>query len=94
MTQFRKELNRLLKKEAYSGYIDLCNRGLMTFNETMTCISERICLEEDVFNAVKGDKFSMIYMTEDELKKKVETASTDTLKEYMDWYLNGKRVGS
>ena len=88
MTQFRKELNRLLKKEAYSNYIDLCNRGLMTFNEAMTCISERICLEEDVFNAVKGDKFSMIAMTEDELRKKVEAASTDTLKEYMDWYLN------
>ena len=88
MTQFRKELNRLLKKEAYSNYIDLCNRGLMTFNETMTCISERTCLEEDVFNAVKGDKFCMIDMTEDKLKKRVEAASTDTLKEYMDWYLN------
>ena len=94
MTQFRKELNKLLKKEAYSGYIDLCNRGLMTFNEAMTYISERICLEEDVFNAVSGDKFSMIDMTEAELKKKVEAASTDTLKEYMDWYLNGKRVVS
>ena len=94
MTQFREELNKLLKKEAYSGYIDLCNRGLMTFNEAMTYISERICLEEDVFNAVKGDKFSMIDMTEDELKKKVEAASTDTLKEYMDWHLNGKKVAS
>ena len=92
MTQFRKDLNRLLKKEAYSTYIDLCNRGLMTFKEVMIHISERICLEEDVFNAVKGDKFSMISMTEDELKKKVEAASTDTLKEYMDWYLNGKKV--
>ena len=90
MTQFRKDLNRLLKKEAYSNYIDLCNRGLMTFNETMSCISERICLEEDVFNAVREDKFSMTDMTEDELKRKVETASTDTLKEYMDWYLNGR----
>lgn len=88
MTQFRKDLNRLLKRKAYSSYIDLCNRGLMTFNETMTCISERICLEEDVFNAVHEDKFSMTDMTEDELKRKVETASTDTLKEYMDWYLN------
>ena len=94
MTQFRKDLNRLLKKEAYSNYIDLCNRGLMTFKEAMINISERICLEEDVFNAVKGDKFSMIAMTEDELKKKVEAASTDTLKEYMDWYLNGKKVAS
>lgn len=90
MTQFRKDLNRLLKKEAYSGYVDLCNRGLMTFKEVMIHVSERICLEEDVFNAVKGDKFSMIDMTEDELKKKVEAASTDTLKEYMDWYLNGR----
>ena len=90
MTQFRKDLNRLLKRKAYSSYIDLCNRGLMTFNETMTCISERICLEEDVFNAVREDKFSMTDMTEDELKRKVETASTDTLKEYMDWYLNGR----
>ena len=88
MTQFRKELNKLLKKEAYSSYINLCNRGLMTFNEAMTYISERICLEEDVFNAVSADKFSMIDMTEDELKKKVEAASTDTLREYMDWYLN------
>lgn len=94
MTQFRKDLNRLLRKEAYSSYIDLYNRGLMTFKETMIHISERICLEEDVFNAVKGDKFSMIYTTEDELKKKVETASTDTLKEYIDWYLNGKKVVS
>lgn len=90
MTQFRKDLNRLLKKEAYSGYVDLCNRGLMTFKEVMIHVSERICLEEDVFNAVKGDKFSMIDITEDELKKKVEAASTDTLKEYMDWYLNGR----
>lgn len=90
MTQFRKDLNRLLKKEAYSGYVDLCNRGLMTFKEVMIHVSERICLEEDVFNAVKGDKFSMIDMTEDELKKKVDAASTDTLKEYMDWYLNGR----
>lgn len=88
MTQFRKDLNRLLKKEAYSSYIDLCNRGLMTFKEAMIHISERICLEEDVFNAVSADKFSMIDMTEDELKKKVEAASTDTLREYMDWYLN------
>lgn len=94
MTQFRKKLNKLLKKEAYSSYIDLYNRGLMTFNEVMTYISERICLEEDVFNAVSGDKFSMIDMTEAELKKKVEAASTDTLKEYMDWYLNGKKVAS
>lgn len=90
MTQFRKDLNRLLKKEAYSGYVDLCNRGLMTFKEVMIHVSERICLEEDVFNAVREDKFSMIDMTEDELKRKVETASTDTLKEYMDWYLNGR----
>lgn len=88
MTQFRKDLNRLLKKEAYSGYVDLCNRGLMTFKEVMIHVSERICLEEDVFNAVREDKFSMTDMTEDELKRKVETASTDTLKEYMDWYLN------
>lgn len=94
MTQFRKELNKLLKKEAYSDYIDLCNRGLITFKEAMIYISERICLEEDVFNAVKEDKFSMIDMTEVELKKKVEAASTDTLKEYMDWYLNGKKVAS
>lgn len=94
MTQFRKDLNKLLKRECNQNYIRLYEKGLITINEVMVYISERICLEEDVFNAVKEDKFSMINTTEDELKKKVETASTDTLKEYMDWYLNGRRVVS
>ena len=92
MTHFRKELNKLLKKEAYSGYIDLCNRGLMTFNETMKCISERICLEEDVFKTVKEDSFVMADMSEYDLLKKVRASSTDALREYMRWHKEGVQV--
>ena len=88
MTEFRKELNKLLKREAFASYESLYNKGLITLNEAMVGISERICLEEDVFNAVKDDRFSMIDMTENELRKKIETSSIDTLKGYMDWYLN------
>ena len=92
MPQFRKDLNKLLKRECNQNYIRLYEKGLITINEVMVYISERICLEEDVFNAVREDRFTMLDMTESELKKKVEAASTDTLKAYMDWYLNGKRV--
>ena len=92
MTHFRKELNKLLKKEAYSSYIDLCNRGLMTFNETMTCISERICLEEDVFKTVKEDSFVMADMSEYDLLKKIRASSTDALREYIRWHKEGVQV--
>lgn len=92
MTQFKKDFNKLLKREGIAALVDAYERGVITLNETIISISERICLEEDVFNAVRNDGFTMFGITEGELKKKIEKTPTGDLSNYMDWYLNGRRA--
>ena len=92
MTQFKKNLNRLLKERAISDIVGRYEKGMITFDEAIISISERKCLEADVFSAITGDRFVMICMTEDDVRHKVQAASTEMLQSYMDWYLNGRRA--
>lgn len=92
MTQFKKDFNKLLKREGIAALVDAYERGVITLNEAIISISERICLEEDVFNAVRNDGFTMFGITEGELKKKIEKTPTGDLSNYMDWFLNGRRA--
>ena len=92
MTQFKKNLNRLLKEEAIADIVDRYERGMITFDEAIISISERKCLEADVFSAITGDRFVMSGMTEDDVRHRVQAASTEMLQSYMDWYLNGRRA--
>ena len=85
MTEFRKELNRLLKEKAISEIVDGYNSNRMTFAEAIRAISERKSLEEDVFWMVKGNEYTMSGMTDDELRKKIMAASTVDLWKRFNW---------
>lgn len=86
MTRLRTDLGNLLKRDAYKGIECIYDKGLITLEEAIKMMAERVGLEEDVFRAVKEDSFTMADMSEYDLLKKVRGSSTDTLREYMRWY--------
>lgn len=85
MTEFRKELNKLFKEKAIAEIIDSHEDGRSTFKEAIRAIAERMELEDDVFWAVKDDKFVMCTMTDEELVKKIKSTKTEELREFMKW---------
>ena len=85
MTEFRKELNKLLKEKAIAEIVDGYNSGRLTFAEAIRAISDRKSLEEDVFWMVKGNEYTMSGMTDDELRKKIMATSTEDLWKRFNW---------
>ena len=80
-----ENLEKALEKEAYKSIVDKYEKGLITLEEAIKMMAERVGLEEDVFRAVKEDSFTMADMSEYDLLKKVRGSSTDTLREYVRW---------
>lgn len=85
MTEFRKELNKLLKEKAISDIVERHENGAITFKEAIWEVAERIQLEEDAFWAVRNDEFTMIGMTDTEVNKKIKNTDTGELRKYMEW---------
>lgn len=85
MTEFKKNLNKLLKEEAFAEIVDGCDSYRMTFKEAVRAIADRIELEEDVFWAVKNDEFTMGDMTDEDLRNKIKDSKTPDLLRYMAW---------
>lgn len=76
MTEFRKELNRLLKEKAIAEIVDSYNSNRMTFAEAIRAISDRKSLEEDMFWMIRNKDMKC---SDDELRKKIMATSTDNL---------------
>lgn len=85
MTEFKKDLNKLLKEKRIAEIVE----QPMLLRDTIRAISERLDLEEDVFWAVKNDKFAMGDMTDEDLRKKIKDSETGKLWEYMNWKRGG-----
>jgi len=83
MTRLKMDLNNLLKRDAYKSIDDMYDKGLITLDEAIKMMAERVGLEESVFRTVKEDSFVMADMSEYDLLKKVRGSSTDALREYM-----------
>lgn len=81
MTEFRKDLNKLLKEKRITEIVE----HQMPLRDTIRAISQRLDLEEDVFWAVKNDEFAMGDMTDEDLRKKIKDSETDKLWDYMNW---------
>ena len=81
MTEFRKELNKLLKEKKIAEIVEYP----MVLRDTIRAISERLDLEEDVFWAVKNDEFTMGDMTDEDLRKKIKSSKMLELQQYMEW---------
>ena len=81
MTEFRKDLNKLLKEKKIAEIVE----RPMLLRDTIRAISERLDLEEDVFWAVKNDKFTLGDMTDEDLRKKIKNTDTSKLLDYMNW---------
>ena len=92
MTKLRMDLNNLLKRDAYKGIDGIYDKGLITLEEAIKMMAERVGLEEDVFKTVKEDSFVMADMSEYDLLKKVRASSTDAHREYMRWHKEGVQV--
>ena len=92
MTRLKMDLNNLLKRDAYKSIDDMYDKGLITLDEAIKMMAERVGLEESVFRAVKEDSFVMADMSEYDLLKKVRGSSTDALREYMRWHKEGVQV--
>ena len=85
MTEFKKNLNKLLKEEAFAEIVNDCNSYRMLFKDAIRAIVDRMELEEDVFWAVKNDEFTMGDMTDEDLRKKIKGSKTLELQQYMEW---------
>lgn len=81
MTEFKKELNKLLKEKKIAEILEYP----MPLRDTIREISKRLDLEEDVFWAVKNDKFTLGDMTDEDLRKKIKDTDTSKLWDYMYW---------
>lgn len=92
MTRLKMDLNNLLKRDAYKSIDDMYDKGLITLDEAIKMMAERVGLEESVFKTVKEDSFVMADMSEYDLLKKVRASSTDALREYMRWHKEGVQV--
>ena len=92
MTRLKMDLNNLLKRDAYKSIDDMYDKGLITLDEAIKMMAERVGLEESVFRAVREDSFVMADMSEYDLLKKVRASSTDALREYMRWHKEGVQV--
>ena len=92
MTRLKMDLNNLLKRYAYKSIDDMYDKGLITLDEAIKMMAERVGLEESVFRTVKEDSFVMADMSEYDLLKKVRASSTDALREYMRWHKEGVQV--
>ena len=92
MTRLKMDLNNLLKRDAYKSIDDMYDKGLITLDEAIKMMAERVGLEESVFRTVKEDSFVMADMSEYDLLKKVRASSTDALREYMRWHKEGVQV--
>ena len=91
MTEFRKELNKLLKQRAIVEIVDHYDNSVITFDEAIAKIAERTSIEHAVFRAVKNDSFAMADMTDTQLWKKIRDRQTWELEDYIDWKY-GKEV--
>lgn len=85
MPEFRRKLYGLLREEAIVEIIECHENGLMTFDEAIKAIAERIELEKDVYWEVVNNSFIMAEMTEEDLKKKIKSSKTSVLLQYMAW---------
>lgn len=92
MTRLKMDLNNLLKRDAYKSIDDMYDKGLITLDEAIKMMAERVGLEESVFKTVKEDSYVMADMSEYDLLKKVRASSTDALREYMRWHKEGVQV--
>lgn len=81
MTEFRKDLNKLLKEKKIAEIV----KHQMPLRDTIREIGQRLDLEEDVFWAVKNDEFAMGDMTDEDLRKKIKNTDTSKLWDYMNW---------
>ena len=81
MTELRKDLNKLLKEKKIAEILEYP----MPLRDTIRAISQRLDLEEDVFWAVKNDKFTLGDMTDEDLQKKIKNTDTSKLWDYMNW---------
>lgn len=86
MVEFRKDLNKALKKRASRQIVERYNAGFVTLPEVLRDIADRIEYEKLVFDAVSGDEFTMAGMTESALRKKIDDRQTWELKDYMEWW--------
>ncbi len=83
MTEFRKELNKLLKEPEIAKIVDRYNSGYMLFDEAVSLIAERNALEQQAVRKAKNNPFTMADQTEDELIKGIKKASTDHLRKFV-----------
>lgn len=83
MTEFRKDLNKVLKEPAIAEIIDRYNKGYMLFYEAIEQISHRKKLERYAFRKARNNAFVMADQTEDQLRKKIMNSSTDHLRDFL-----------
>lgn len=79
MTEFKKELNKLLKERAISDIVNTHEQGMLTFRDTIRAISERMDLEADVYWAAWNGDITIEHRTDDDLKEKIKGYDTTKL---------------
>lgn len=83
MTEFRKDLNKVLKEPEIAKIVDRYNKGYMVLYEAIEQISERKKLERYAFDEARNNAFVMADQTESQLWKKIINTSTDHLKDFV-----------
>ena len=83
MTEFRKDLNKILKEPEIAKIVDRYNNGYMLFEDAIAQISERKKLERYAFDEARNNTFVMADQTENQLWKKIMNSSTDHLRDFV-----------
>ena len=83
MTEFRKELNKVLKEPEIAKIVGNYNNGYMLFEDAIEQIFERKKLERYAFDEARNNAFAMADRTENQLWKKIVNTSTDRLRDFV-----------